>query len=90
MYPPSLPERAGVDGVEAELVQQVRDGLLGRRVIAGLEYGVEGMRAGGRRRIRVAPHLGYGDRGVPGVVPANALLTFDVQLLKVEEGGRES
>ena len=64
--------------------------LGGRRVIAGLEYGVEGMRAGGRRRIRVAPHLGYGDRGVPGVVPANALLTFDVELLKVEEGGQES
>jgi FKBP-type peptidyl-prolyl cis-trans isomerase len=60
---------------------------LGRReVIAGLEYGVEGMRAGGRRRVRVSPHLGYGGRGVPGVVPASAVLLFDVELLSVEEG----
>ncbi len=60
---------------------------IGRReVIAGLESGVEGMRAGGRRRIRVSPHLGYGGRGVPGVVPANAVLTFDVELLAVGEG----
>ena len=58
---------------------------LGRReVIAGLEAGVEGMRAGGRRRIRVSPHLGYGGRGVAGVVPANAVLSFEVELLAVE------
>jgi FKBP-type peptidyl-prolyl cis-trans isomerase len=61
--------------------------VLGRReVIAGLEAGVEGMRAGGRRRIRVSPHLGYGGRGVEGVIPANAVLVFDVRLLAVEEG----
>ena len=60
---------------------------LGRReVIAGLESGVEGMRVGGRRRVRVSPHLGYGDRGVPGVVPAGAVLLFDVELLAVEQG----
>jgi len=60
---------------------------LGRReVIAGLESGVEGMRAGGRRRVRVSPHLGYGGRGVPGVIPADAVLLFDVKLLSVEEG----
>jgi FKBP-type peptidyl-prolyl cis-trans isomerase len=62
--------------------------VLGRReVIAGLEAGVEGMRAGGHRRIRVSPHLGYGSRGVEGVIPANAVLTFDVELLAVK-GGR--
>ena len=60
--------------------------LGGREVIPGLEIGVEGMRVGGRRRIRVSPHLGYGGRGVPGVVPANAVLSFDVELLAVEEG----
>ena len=60
---------------------------LGRReVIAGLESGVEGMRAGGRRRVRVSPYLGYGGRGVPGVVPPGAVLLFDVELLSVEEG----
>ena len=56
-----------------------------REVIPGLEYGVEGMRVGGRRRVRVPPHLAYGGRGVPGVVPANALLVFDLELLSADE-----
>jgi FKBP-type peptidyl-prolyl cis-trans isomerase len=52
-------------------------------VIAGLEYGVEGMRAGGKRRIRVGPHLAYRDGGVPDTIPANAVLEFRVALLSV-------
>jgi len=55
-----------------------------RRVIAGLEYGVEGMRVGGKRRIRVGPHLAYREQGVPGAVPANAVLEFRVTLLGVQ------
>ena len=59
---------------------------LGERVvIAGLEYGVEGMRVGGRRRIRVPPHLGYREAGVPEKIPSNALLFFDVELLDVQD-----
>jgi FKBP-type peptidyl-prolyl cis-trans isomerase len=54
-----------------------------RRVIAGLEYGVEGMRVGGKRRIRVGPHLAYRDGGVPDTIPANAVLEFHVSLLNV-------
>lgn len=54
-----------------------------RRVIAGLDYGVEGMRVGGRRRIRVGPHLAYRDKGVLGTIPANAVLEFCVTLLNV-------
>jgi hypothetical protein len=50
-------------------------------MFAGLLYGVEGMRVGGIRRIRVAPHLAYREAGVPGVVPPNALLTVEVQVL---------
>ncbi len=61
-----------------------------RNVVAGLLYGVEGMRVGGRRRIRFGPHLGYGDRGVPGVIPPNAVLIYDVELLEVApNAGRE-
>jgi FKBP-type peptidyl-prolyl cis-trans isomerase len=61
---------------------------LGRReVIAGLEYGVEGMCVGGRRRIRVSPHLAYGEKGVEGVIPPNAVLIFDVELVAVEADG---
>jgi len=53
-----------------------------RSVIAGLDYGVEGMRVGGRRRIHVPPHLGYAEAGAPGI-PANAKLTFEVELVEV-------
>jgi FKBP-type peptidyl-prolyl cis-trans isomerase len=58
-----------------------------RRVIPGLEYGVEGMRVGGERRLRVAPHLAYRDQAIPGVVPANAVLEFHVTLLRVQPEG---
>jgi FKBP-type peptidyl-prolyl cis-trans isomerase len=59
---------------------------VGARVaIAGLEYGVEGMRIGGRRRIRVPPHLAYREEGVAGKIPPNALLFFDVELLEVRD-----
>ena len=51
-----------------------------RWVVAGLEMGVVGMRVGGIRRLRVSPHLGYGGKAVAGV-PANAMLTFEVELL---------
>jgi FKBP-type peptidyl-prolyl cis-trans isomerase len=51
-----------------------------RETIAGLRYGVEGMRVGGRRKIRVGPHLAYGDEGA-GTVPPKAVLVFVVDLL---------
>ena len=50
-------------------------------MFAGLFYGVKGMRVGGTRRLRVAPHLAYRELGVPGTIPANALLTVEVQVL---------
>jgi hypothetical protein len=55
-----------------------------RRFIAGLEYGVEGMQVGGRRRFRVGPHLAYGDVGVEGLVPRDAVLILDVELLDIQ------
>lgn len=54
-----------------------------RSVVAGLEYGVEGMRVGGERRLRVGPHLGYGSPGVPGMIPKDAVLEFRVRLVGV-------
>jgi FKBP-type peptidyl-prolyl cis-trans isomerase len=51
-----------------------------RETIAGLRYGLEGMRVGGRRRIRVPPHLAYGDEGT-AFVPARALLIFEVEVV---------
>jgi FKBP-type peptidyl-prolyl cis-trans isomerase FkpA len=54
-----------------------------RHVIAGLERGLEGMRVGGVRKLRVSPHLAYRDTGIPGVVPPNAVLVFEVELLSI-------
>jgi FKBP-type peptidyl-prolyl cis-trans isomerase len=51
----------------------------------GLFYGVEGMRVGGTRRLRIAPHLAYGRPGVPGIVPPNAELVAEITILAAVE-----
>ena len=52
-----------------------------RSLVNGLFYGVEGMRVGGMRRVEIAPHLAYGDRGVPGIIPPGAMLTAEITIL---------
>ncbi|ADL46968.1 FKBP-type peptidyl-prolyl cis-trans isomerase [Micromonospora aurantiaca] len=57
--------------------------LGGGQVIAGWDQGVVGMKVGGRRKLTIPPHLGYGARGAGGVIKPNETLVFVVDLLGV-------
>ena len=85
LYDPSKPEGKGVQFDSSKDRGQTFKFELGRgRVIQGWEQGVAGMKEGGIRTLIIPPELGYGSRGAGGVIPPNAVLLFDVELVGVE------
>ncbi len=54
------------------------------QVIKGWDQGVQGMKVGGKRELTIPPDMAYGASGVPGAIPPNSTLKFDVELLSVE------
>lgn len=51
-------------------------------LVNGLFQGIQGMRIGGTRKLRISPHLAYGDRGIPGLIPENAVIVAEVCVLE--------
>jgi len=54
------------------------------RVIKGWDQGISGMCVGEKRKLKIPPHLGYGDSGAGGLIPGGATLIFETELVKIE------
>lgn len=61
--------------------------ILGQReVIAGIEDTLAGMKAGGYRKVRISPHLAYREKGIPDLIPPDAVLTVELWLREIVRG----
>jgi hypothetical protein len=84
-HPWGLIDRALLEDDGVTLVTDLR--IDREHLIAGLFQGIEGMRIGGRRKLKISPHLAYGDNGIPGRIPANAVILAEIEIIDERETG---
>lgn len=78
--PWGLIDRARLEDSGETLVTDLR--IDRENLINGLFYGIEGMRIGGTRKLRISPHLAYGKRGIPGLIPEDAVVIAEFSVLE--------
>ena len=78
-------ERARLEEDGATLVTDLRYDR--ENLFAGLFQGIDGMRIGGKRKLKIASHLAYGDAGIPGKIPPRAAITAEIEI--IEERNRD-
>ena len=85
LYDAGQPDKRGAKFDSSKDGNQPFDFTLGaQEVIPGWDEGVAGMKVGGTRVLTIPPEMGYGARGAGGVIPPNATLVFEVELLEVK------
>lgn len=82
-----LIDRARLEDEGATLVTDLR--IDRENLFAGLFQGIEGMRLGGRRKLKISPHLAYGDKGIPGQIPPGAVILAEIEFIS-ESNKRDS
>lgn len=86
--PWGLIDRARLEDEGATLITDLR--IDRENLFAGLFQGIEGMRIGGRRKLKISPHLAYGEKGIPGKIPGQAVIIAEIEFIEERDTSESS